>query len=391
MAAHTKLRVLTMVDGIGIRGGGETLARQITQGLDPERFERSFCVTRWKPDQEVEGALEELRGDGVEFIGLSRESRLDPRPWRQILDRLRDGRIDVLHTHKFGSNVWGALLDRRAPARVFVAHEHTWSYKGQPIRRFLDRRLIASRADAFIAVSNEDRRKMIEVEGIPPERIRLIRNGIALQAAGPAAGQAIRSELELKPDQPVVAAVALLRRQKALHLLIEAAVILRKRFPDLAVLLVGGEEPGEAAEPARLKDLVREADIGDAVHFLGHRDDVAEILAAVDVAVLCSDYEGSPLVLMEYMEAACSVVATRVGGVPDIVVDGETGLLVPPGDPDRLAEAIARLLEDPASARGMGEAGRRRRRDEFDLSRTVREVEALYEELYARAGAGSAR
>jgi glycosyltransferase involved in cell wall biosynthesis len=327
----------------------------------------------------------------VEFIGLSRDARLDPRPWRQVLDRLRAGQVDVLHTHKFGSNVWGALLDARAPVPVLVAHEHTWSYSGRPIRRFLDRQLIARRADAFVAVSNEDRRKMIEIEGVPHEKIRMIPNGTDLKAAGPDAGPAIRRGLGLKPDQPVVAAVALLRKQKALHLLIEAAVTLRKRFPDLAVLMVGGEEPGEAAEPARLRDLVGEADIGDAVHFLGNRDDVAEILAATDIAILCSDYEGSPLVLMEYMEAACPVVATRVGGVPEIVVDGETGLLVPPGESDRLAEAIARLLEDPGSARAMGEAGRRRRRDEFDLSRTVREVEALYEELYARAGAGSAR
>jgi glycosyltransferase involved in cell wall biosynthesis len=391
MAAQRKVRVMTIVDAIGIRGGGETLARQIVQGLDPERFERSLCVTRWEADEEYEGALEELRAADVEFIGLNRGSRFDPRPWRQVLDRLRADQVDILHTHKFGSNVWGALLDARAPAPVFVAHEHTWSYSGRPIRRLLDRRLIAGRADAFVAVSNEDRRKMIEVEKIPPERIRVIPNGTALKAAGADAGLAIRRELGLWRDQPVVVAVALLRRQKALHVLIEAAVILRRRFPDLAVLVVGDDGAAERAESKRLLELVRKANAGETVRFLGHRDDIAEVLAAGDIAVLCSDYEGSPLVLMEYMEAACPVVATRVGGVPDIVLDGETGILVPPQDADRLAVAIAGLLQDPASARAMGEAGRRRRREQFDLSRTVQRVEGLYEELYARAGARSAR
>jgi glycosyltransferase involved in cell wall biosynthesis len=135
-----------------------------------------------------------------------------------------------------------------------------------------------------------------------------------------------------------------------------------------------------------LTTLAKEKGADRAVRFLGVRYDIQELLSALNVAVITSDYEGSPLSVMEYMEAGLPVVATRVGGVPDIVVDGETGFLVPPRDPAAVAEAVSRLLEEPELAQAMGEAGRKRRRNEFDLAATVRRIEELYEELYAGKG-----
>jgi glycosyltransferase involved in cell wall biosynthesis len=125
--------------------------------------------------------------------------------------------------------------------------------------------------------------------------------------------------------------------------------------------------------------------------FLGTRHDAFDLIHVFDVAVLSSDYEGSPLVVMEYMDAGKAVVATRVGGIPDLVVDGETGVLVEPQNPDSLAEAIGGLLRDPARTRAMGEAGRERRLREFSIEATTRKVEELYEELYAVALANGAR
>jgi glycosyltransferase involved in cell wall biosynthesis len=377
----SKLRVLTVVDGIGKYGGGESLARAITAGLDKSRFEATFCVTRWEASPEFSGALAELDAAGVRFVGLERGGRLDLRPWGAVLRMLRGG-VDILHSHKFGSNVWAAGLTTLARPPVFVAHEHTWSYSGNRLRVMLDRRLIAARADAFIAVSRDDQRKMVEIEGIRPEKTRFIPNGVDLEPPPPDARKRIRRELGLGVDQPVIGTVAILRSQKALDVLIEAARLLREELPDLAVLIAGGHDPNEADEAVRLEAL--SAQSGGPVRFLGLRDDVPSLLAALDVAVISSDYEGSPLSAMEYMEAALPVVATRVGGVPDIVVDGETGILVPPRDPAAIAAGVARLLSEPDLARRMGEAGQRRRRTEFALSATVRRVEQLYEELYAR-------
>ena len=168
---------------------------------------------------------------------------------------------------------------------------------------------------------------------------------------------------------------------KALDIFIRAVDELRRKHAGLRALIVGN--PDASGEDKRLLDLTRELSLDDTLIFTGLRRDVADILAAMDVAVLSSDHEGSPLSVMEYMEAARPVVATNVGGIPDLVVDGVTGILVPPRDPTALAAAISGLLDDPDLRRRLGEAGRARRRSEFDISNTVRRVEDLYEELYA--------
>jgi glycosyltransferase involved in cell wall biosynthesis len=387
------LRVLTLVDGIGTYGGAESLARQIAMNLDRSRFESTFCVSRWEPRASYERGLVELRDAGVRFLGLERRSRFNLAAWRRLVAQMRERRVDVLHSHKIGSNIWGALLSPLARTPVFVAHEHTWSFEGQPQRRFLDRELIARRADAFVAVSEEDRQRMHEIEGIPIEKLRFIPNGIPTPAA-PDPGADVRAELGIAPDQPTIGVVATLRPQKALDVLIRASIPLTLEFPGLQVLIVGGEagglEGGPDPEREKLEQLARGLGVADNVRVLGHRPDIPNVLEALDVAVLSSDFEGSPLSVMEYMEAGKPVVSTRVGGVPDLVEDGVTGLLVEPQDPAALAAAIARLLRDPDESARMGEAGRERRRGEFSIENTTRCVEALYEELYAaKVGAGA--
>jgi glycosyltransferase involved in cell wall biosynthesis len=150
--------------------------------------------------------------------------------------------------------------------------------------------------------------------------------------------------------------------------------------------VVGGDpEPGQP-EQAKLDALIAELDLAGSVSLLGLRTDVPQILTAIDVAALSSDYEGSPLSVMEYMEAGKPVVATRVGGIPDLVVDGETGLLTEPQDPAALAAAVGQLLRDPARARGMGTAGRERRRREFTIEATAQRIGDLYLDLRRRRG-----
>jgi glycosyltransferase involved in cell wall biosynthesis len=384
-----RLRVLTLVDLIGTTGGAERLAHLLTTHLDRSRFEPTFCVTRWKHLPEHEPALAELRDAGVPFIGLERHSRFQLRPWRELTAAMRDWRVDILHSHKFGSNVWGALLAPRLGASVFVAHEQTWSFQGQRFRQFLDRNLIGRRADAFVAVSSEDRRRMIEVEGVPESKIRLIPNAIATPPP-PDPHRDVRRLLGLGPDQPVVGIVAKLRRQKALDVLIRAVPLLREATPSVAVIIVGGPAVAEEGEEERLHGLARDLGLSDELRFLGERSDVPDVVGLFDVAVLCSDYEGSPLAVMEYMEAGKPVVATRVGGVPDLVEDGVTGLLVDPQDPDGLASAIVSLLRDPDRAARMGRAGRELRRRSFSIEGMVRRFEELYVELYASNSSSAA-
>lgn len=380
-----RLRVVTLVDSLGLAGGGERLARLIASGLDGERYESTLCVTRWSDDMasdpRASAVLDELAAAGVGFLGLHRSSPLSLGAWRPLLGRLRGG-TDVLHAHKFGSNAWAAVLGSLARTPVVVAHEHTWSFEGQPLRRLLDRELIARRSSAFVAVSGEDRRRMIEVEGIDPERIVLIPNGIP-DPPGPG-DRDLRAELGIGPEQPVIGTVGTLRPQKALHVLISAAAALRPEFPDLRVLIVG-----DGAERARLEDLRAELRLQDTVTLLGQRSDVPDLLRAFDVAVSSSDFEGAPLAILEYMAAGLPVVATRVGGVPDLVDQGRTGLLVEARRPGDLATALAQLLRDPDRARQMGERGRRLQRRQFTIEAVVDRVQGLYEQLWESSSGGS--
>lgn len=368
-----KLHVVTLVNRLTRLGGAEQLAMEVSMRLDPMRFERTLCVTR--PERADQGAADELEAAGVRLLRLERRGSFHLTAWWPLVAFLRRKRVDVIHAHMFSSNLWGTLIGRLAGVPVIVAHEHTWSFEGQPLRRFLDRNVIGRGSDALLAVSGEDRRRMIDVERLDPDDVRLLPNGITPL---PPVRHDVRAELGIAPGDPVLGTVAVLRPQKALDDLVRAVAQLITEFPRLRVLIAGdGQERGS------LERLARELGVAGAVSLLGPRNDVPDVLAALDITVSSSRFEGSPLAIMEYMAAAKPVVATRVGGVPDLIEDGTHGLLVEPRDPDALAQAIGRLLRDPAEARRMGAQGRERQRQEFDLDVMVGRIEALYLELLA--------
>jgi glycosyltransferase involved in cell wall biosynthesis len=384
LPAGRRLKVVQLTDRVGTHGGAEHLTMQIAERLDPERFESMVCATRFsrseQEKQTVLEAAEALERRGVRFLGLNRHTRAHVWAWRPLLSLLRRERVDVIHAHKFGSNIWGVVFGQLCRVPVIVTHEHGWSFKGRA-KMILDRELIARGSDAFIAVSREDRRRMIEVERIAPERAVFVANGIP--ALPPPSGNDVRGELGIGKEDLVVTTVGFLRQPKAMDVLIEAAARLAPRFPRLRVLIVG-----EGADRPVYEALIDKLGIGDTVKLLGLRSDVPDLLAETDVAVLSTNSEGSPLSVMEYMDAGLPVVATRVGGIPDLIDHGVEGLLVEPRDPDGLAEAIARLLDDPDEARRMGERGRERRRREFDIDVMVRNLENLYLDLYAASDRG---
>jgi glycosyltransferase involved in cell wall biosynthesis len=375
------IRVVVMIDTLIEPGGGERLAVENAVLLNSDRFERSLCITRWDDRLErlepASSLLARLSEKDVRVIKLRRSSKSDVAPWWPLLRLLRHERVDVLHTHMFGSNVWGAVLGRLAHVPAIVAHEHIWAYDSRGLRPFLDREVIARFSNAFVTVSDESRRLMMEHERIHDRDIVVIPNGIASLPAGD--GARVRAELGIARDAPVVGSVGNLRAQKAYEVLIEAAVRLRRSSgPDLRVLIAG-----EGPERPALEQLLDASGLAGTVLLLGMRSDVPDILAALDIAVCCSDYEGSPLAVMEYMDAGLPVVATRVSGLPDVVVDGETGLLVAPRDPEALAAAIARLLGDADARKTFGARGRELRRELWNLDTWIRRIEELYERLLA--------
>jgi glycosyltransferase involved in cell wall biosynthesis len=382
MSDGPRLKVLTLTDQLVASGGAERVAMQIATGLDRDRFESVYCASRYAPgddDPMVLAAERRMEAAGIRYFGLDRGSAINLASWRPLRRLLREERFDVIHAHMFGSNVWGTLVGRAARVPVVVAHEHTWSFQGKPLRRFVDREMIGRFSDVFVAVSREDERKMIEIEGVDRAKVLFVPNGIPMPP--PPSGADVRAGLGIPPEAPVIGTVSVLRPQKALDVLIRACAPLLADEPELRILIAGS-----GPEHEQLADLISDLGVGDRVLLLGYRSDVPDILAALDVAISSSSFEGSPLAMMEFMEAALPIVATRVGGVPDLIDDGVHGLLVEAGDVEGMTQAIRRMLADRDAARAMGERGRERRRAEFDVDLMVRRFEALYERL--RNGGG---
>lgn len=387
-----RVRVVTLVDFLSSGGGAEHVAYLIATRLDPERFESILCVSRWPPPpsspycsepwaQWSRNALAQLDERGVRFLALGRRRKVELGAWARLERFLRHEHVDVLHAHKFGSNVWGTMVGRMARVPVVLAHEHSWSYEGQPLRRLLDRHLIARGADRLIAVSREDRRRMIEIEGIAPERTSFIPNGIP--PAGASAGADVRAELGIPRQARVIGSVGSLYPVKAFDVLLRATALLRDEWSDIQ-LMIAGVGPEQSA----LEELTQALGLGGSVWFLGHRTDIRDVLDALDIAVCCSDSEGCPLSVIEYMQVGLPVVATTVGGIPDLIEPGKHGLLVPPRDPPALAGALAELLREPERARSMGARARERQRAEFDIDVLIRRLEDLYKELLTERGRG---
>ncbi len=381
-----RLRTVALVNRL-VHGGAERLAYQLVRDLDPQRFDRTLCVTRADdpghavPGSEPAAWRDELRADGVRVIELRRRGRADLAAWAPLWRELR--RSDVLHAHMFGSNVWASVLGPAARVPVVISHEHAWAHTGGRHQALIDRRLVARGSDVLIAPSSIVAGRMVEQDGVPAERVVTLPNGI--EARTPTPGRDLRAELGIDAGAPVVVAVGSLRPVKRFDLLVAAAARLRDRVPGLCVLIAG-----DGSERSRLEAAIAADGLEGTVRLLGARSDVPDVLTAADVAVTCSDAEASPLAIMEYMAAGLPTVATRVGGIPEVIEEGVDGVLVPPGDPDALACEVAALLDDPDRRAALGAAARRHRAERFDLSVMVERVEQLYLRLH-REAAGDAQ
>jgi glycosyltransferase involved in cell wall biosynthesis len=365
-----RLRVLVLIDSVWLTGGAERFAFGLATHLPRERFDVWICATR-----RIEPAAAELlEREGLPYLNLGRRGKWDVHRFRRLIGLLRAQRFDILHAHMFGSNVWGVTFGRLCRVPVIIAHEHNWAYTGPRARIWIDRELIARFATRFVAVSEANRRRMIETERIAPEKLAVLPTARLPHEQGPPARE-LRAELGLPSAAQVIFTAAVFRPEKALEVLLDAHARVRARRPD-AHLVLAGDGPRRAQLERQLAALGTAA----AVHLLGFRNDIDSLLSCADVAALSSDWEGLPLFALECMAAGVPLVATAVGGVPEVVGDGATGLLVPPRDPEALAGALLRVLGDPVLARRLGE-GAAARAGEFTIERAAQRFAALYEQL----------
>jgi glycosyltransferase involved in cell wall biosynthesis len=257
---------------------------------------------------------------------------------------------------------------------VITEHLVPHNYKVQPYEKFY-KKFIYSRIFQSITVCEENRTNLMNVFEIPEDKVRVIHNGIPVeqfQQISPSNGEPdITSFVDGKT---VVTTIARLAEHKGHRYLIQAAQVL-KHLPQICFLIVG-KGPLEAS----LKQEIREAGMEDRFLLISFRTDISYILSKTSIFVLPSTFEGLPLTILEAMAAAKPVIASDISGIPEEVIDGITGILVPSGDPGSLAHAINDLASNPHKRKHMGEQGKRRVNEHFTLPRMVSETEQLYEE-----------
>jgi len=369
----SRAKVLLAIDRAFL-GGGQRTVLDLARGLDKGSFEVGVIT-------EPEGPLvEELRRAGIPNFALAM-TKSPFRPAAKALAALLAAeRFELVHTHGGVAGLHG----RRAAARAGIPAAHTLHglhflhYRNPLLKKAairLERRLAALSA-AVVVVSEADRLKALVLGLVPGEKLILIRNGVDPSSSSAAFDPAAkRQELGFGPG-PLIVALSRLHRQKGLVHLIRAAALVLTLRPDVQFAVVGGGPLQKEHEKE-----ARRWGLGAAFRFLGERPDAREILAAGDVFVLPSLWEGLPYVLVEAAGLGKPIVATAIDGVAEVIQDGRTGILVPPADPERLAEALVRLLLDKGLAARLGAQARDAIPPGFRLERMIRQHEALYHRL----------
>jgi glycosyltransferase involved in cell wall biosynthesis len=365
-AAALVMKVVHLVIG-GEIAGGQLVARRLAIAAREAGHDVAFVSPSAGP------FLDRVAAEGFGTHVVPVGGALDARAVARLRRVLREERADILHTHThFSLNVVGRLAARTAGIAV-IAHMHIENVfrDGSLARRAqvaLDNR--TARLCRWIVAVSEATRSALLAQGYPPDRTVTVHNGVE------AASDVRAAILEPRPPGPVLLEVGRLCNVKGQRELI--AALPRLARDDVTLVLAGEDVEEGGAFRDELEREARDLGVSGRVRFLGRRDDVPALIAAVDVLVLPSWIEGLPLVVLEAMAAGVPVVATAVGGTAEALVDGETGLLVPPRDVDALGRALDELLADPERARRLGEAGRRRVREQFDAESTARRVLSLY-------------
>ena len=296
---------------------------------------------------------------------------------------LQERAADVVHTHSSKAGVVGRLAARLAGVPVIVHTVHGWSFNDTQhalLRRFYIalERWLARSTDALVTVAAADRDLGLELGIGTPDKYRVIHSGIDIQSyLRPASARDLaRKELGYGSDVTVVGTIACLKHQKAPLDFIEAARQAAAANPRLRFFIAGDGPLRTEVEQA-----VAVAGLEDKVKLLGWRQDVPELLAAMDLFLLTSLFEGLPRAVLQAMAAGVPVIATAVNGTPEVVIDGETGRLIEPGKPDQAAARILELAKGHQFSRRLAENATARLGDKFELHNMVRDLDDLYGEL----------
>jgi glycosyltransferase involved in cell wall biosynthesis len=368
-----KVRLLQLIDQLG-DAGAENLLYTFAAGVDRSWFDLHVCALRPWSQPKIAPAIRAL---GFPVLELNQHHAYDLPVLLTLVNYIRRHPIDIIQTHLLASDVKGRMAGflTRRPV-VSTIHNARVDLDREPRhQQWMERWSARLWCRRLIIVSALLRDETAEWFGVPRSRVIAIPNGIDTDRFRPAPGfdpGAVKQAL-LGGDYPMVTNVARLMPQKAQHVLVEAAALLAAGHPEARFALVGdGPLRDEIVQLAAARG------VSDRLVLTGIRTDIPQILAASDVFVLSSQWEGMPLSLLEAMAAGAPAVATNVGGVGQVLQDGVTGLLVPPGDPPALAAAIAACLDAPEQARQRAAAAQATIVQTYGMRAMIRKWEAVY-------------
>lgn len=378
MPGQRRVRVLQLIDVLG-PGGAEMLLHTLASSLDASRFALHVCGLR--PDEPYDLAPQ-IRALGVPVIGFNQRNAYDIPTLIALVRYIRRHRIDIIHTHLLASDIMGRVAGflTRTPV-VSTVHNSREDFEHEPARRrWMERSTAKLWCRRLIVVSPALREEIAAWFGLPVGRFVAIPNGVDTSRFRPMPDldkAALKRDLLGDPaargDTPLVLNVARLVPQKGLAYLARAARLVLDARPDARFAVVG-----QGPLKDDLLKQVEELDLDGKFILAGVRSDVPELMAAGDVFVLSSLWEGLPISLLEAMSSGCPVVATEVGGVGGVVQSDRTGLLVPAEDPDALAQAILRCLNNPQEAQQRAAAAREWAHRHYSMETWVRKLEQLY-------------
>jgi glycosyltransferase involved in cell wall biosynthesis len=370
--ARRKLCLFTSSFG---HGGTEHQFVELVTRLDREKYDLTIaCLSR---EGQFYGQICDAGLRVVEFPlrGASMRTVQSGSEWMRFVRREK---FDLVHTFDFYTNVFAVPLTRLAGGPLVLTSRRdvgdTWSW----LQRWMLLGVFHW-SDHIIANSEAARASLVNGKNPPALRVSVVRNGVDLKLFSPNGhGTRMRQELGYPSDELLVGTISNLRPEKGYRTLLEAVPEIVQKIPQARFLIVG---TGELEE--ELKRTVQEMGLASYVTFLGRRADIAELLGAMDLMVLPSVSESLPNVVLEAMSAGCPVVASAVGGCGELIQDGVTGMLLPPGQAPALSAAVVKLLRDPHLRQQIGRAARSWAEQEFDIFVSVKRLEDVYEGMLA--------
>jgi glycosyltransferase involved in cell wall biosynthesis len=358
-------------------GGTEKLAVEMAKAFSPHYQVHVLCLDEpglWARD---------LRDEGIPVSCCWRQPGLDFVVSMRLARYLRELRADIIHAHQ-GTPWFYAALSRllhRVPRLLFEEHGRFYPERENKKRACVNRWLVRRLTHGFVAVSKDVRSRLERYEGLDSGDIEVVYNGVTPQTRlTDEVRQALRRELGFAPNHFVVGTVGRFDPIKNLPLLVGSIGAALGSVSDIRGLLVG-----DGPLFAQIQGEVERAGLGEAIKMPGFREDARNLIQCMDLFVLSSFSEGTSMALLEAMAASVPVVVTDVGGNPEIVLDGESGTIVPSGAVGALTAAIVRVAKDPEQRRELGDAGRRRFEKHFTFAGMIERYDAKYAELLASA------